>query len=113
MKLEIISRYPSVDTHSTPLLFVHGALHGAWCWEVHFLDYFAQHGFAAHAVNLRGHGNSETRDSLRWTRIADYVQDLTNAAGQLPSLPILIGHSMGGFIIENTWRITPLQQLCY
>lgn len=101
MKLEIISRYPSVGAHSTPLLSVHGALHGAWCWEVHFLDYFARHGFAAHAVNLRGDGNSEPRNGLRWTRIADYVEDLTNAARQLPTPPILIGHSMGGFIIEK------------
>jgi len=76
-------------------------LHGAWCWEVHFLDYFAQHGFAAYAVNLRGHGNSEGGEALRWTRIADYVEDVEYAARQLPSPPILIGHSMGGFIIQK------------
>jgi len=101
MKLEIISRYPSGGKHSTPLLFIHGALHGAWCWEFHFLDYFAQHGFAAHAVNLRGHGSSEGHERLRWTRIADYVEDLKNAARQLPSPPVLIGHSMGSFIIQK------------
>ena len=101
MKLEIISRFPSGGARSTPLLFIHGALHAAWCWEFHFLDYFAQHGFAAHAVNLRGHGNSEGHERLRWTRIADYVEDLENAAGQLPSSPILIGHSMGSFIIQK------------
>jgi pimeloyl-ACP methyl ester carboxylesterase len=101
MKLEIISRYPSADTRPTPLLFVHGALHGAWCWDVHFLDYFARAGFAAHAVNLRGHGHSEGRDKLRWTRIADFVDDLSNTARQLPTPPVLIGHSMGGFIIEK------------
>jgi pimeloyl-ACP methyl ester carboxylesterase len=101
MKLEIISKYPSGNTHPTPLLFIHGALHGAWCWDVHFLNYFAQHGFAAHAVNLRGHGNSEGRDNLRWTRIADYVEDVANAVRQLPGPPILIGHSMGGFIIQK------------
>ena len=101
MKLEIISKYPSGSAYPTPLLFIHGTLHGAWCWDVHFLDYFAQHGYAAHAVNLRGHGNSEGREKLRWTRIADYVEDVTNAVGQLPSLPILIGHSMGGFIIQK------------
>ena len=101
MKLEIISKYPSDGTHPTPLLFIHGSLHGAWCWDVHFLDYFAQHGYAAHAVNLRGHGNSEGRDNLRWTRIADYVEDVANAVGQLPSPPVLIGHSMGGFIIQK------------
>jgi len=54
MKLEIISKYPSNGTQPTPLLFIHGALHGAWCWDVHFFEYFAQHGFASHAVNLRG-----------------------------------------------------------
>jgi pimeloyl-ACP methyl ester carboxylesterase len=101
MKLEMISKYPSDGTYPTPLLFIHGALHGAWCWDVHFLDYFAQHGFAAYAVNLRGHGNSEGREKLRWTRIADYVEDVANTVRQLPSPPMLIGHSMGGFIIQK------------
>jgi len=101
MKLEIISRYPSGSTHPTPLLFVHGALHGAWCWDIHFLDYFAQHGYASHAVNLRGHGNSEGREDLRWTRIADFVEDVATTVEQLPSPPILIGHSLGGFIIQK------------
>jgi alpha-beta hydrolase superfamily lysophospholipase len=68
---------------------------------VHFLDYFAQHGYAAHAVNLRGHGNSEGREKLRWARIADFVEDVENAVRELPSSPILIGHSMGGFIIQK------------
>ena len=101
MKLEIISKYPVESRHPTPLLFIHGTLHTATCWEVHFLDYFAQHGFASHALNLRGHGNSEGREKLRWTRIADFVEDVSNAVQQLPSPPILIGHSMGGFIIQK------------
>jgi hypothetical protein len=92
-EVEMISKYPPNGTHPTPLLFIHGSLHGAWCWDVHFLDYFAEHGFAAHAVNLRGHGNSEGREALRWMRIADFVDDVANAAAQLPSPPILIGHS--------------------
>lgn len=101
MKLEVISRHPVRRRHATPILFVHGMLHGAWCWEVHFLDYFARHGFAAHAVNLRGHGRSEGREALRWTRIADYVEDVASAVRQLPGPPILIGHSMGGFVIQK------------
>ncbi|MFZ5524323.1 MAG: alpha/beta hydrolase [Pseudomonadota bacterium] len=101
MKLEMISRYPVESQHPTPLLFIHGMFHGAWCWDVHFLDYFSHHGFAAHAVNLRGHGNSEGRGNLRWTRIADYVEDVANAVRQLPRSSILIGHSMGGFIIQK------------
>jgi pimeloyl-ACP methyl ester carboxylesterase len=101
MKLEVISRYPTESGHPTPLLFIHGMLHGAWCWDANFLDYFARHGYAAHAVNLRGHGNSEGRENLRWTRIAEYVDDVSSVVQQLPRPPILIGHSMGGFIIRK------------
>jgi pimeloyl-ACP methyl ester carboxylesterase len=101
MRLEIISKHPLENRYPTPLLFIHGMMHGAWCWDVHFLDYFAQHGFAAHAVNLRGHGASEGRQKLRWTRISDFVDDIANAVRQLPSPPILIGHSMGGFVIQK------------
>jgi pimeloyl-ACP methyl ester carboxylesterase len=101
MELEIISRYPAGSQHPTPLLLIHGALHGAWCWDAHFLDCFAQRGYASHAVNLRGHGKSEGRAGLRWTRIADFVEDVAQTVEQLPNPPILIGHSMGGFIIQK------------
>jgi len=101
MRLEIVSRHPVESRYPTPLLFIHGMMHGAWCWDVHFLDYFARHGFAAHAVNLRGHGASEGRERLRWTRIADFVDDVADAARQLPSPPVLIGHSMGGFVVQK------------
>ena len=97
----MISRLPVGSQNSSPILFIHGMMHGAWCWDVHFLDYFAQHGFAAYAVNLRGHGKSEGRERLRWTRIADFAKDVENAVQQLPHSPILIGHSMGGFIIQK------------
>lgn len=101
MKLEIISRHPTEGERPTSLLFIHGMLHGAWCWEMHFLDWFARHGFAAHAVNLRGHGQSEGRERLRRTRIADFVDDVASAVAQLPRSPVLIGHSMGGFVIQK------------
>jgi pimeloyl-ACP methyl ester carboxylesterase len=101
MKLEVISKYPAGEQRPTPLLFIHGTLHSAACWDVHFLDYFAKHGYASHAVNLRGHGKSEGREKLRWTRIANFVEDVENAVRQLPHSPVLIGHSMGGFIIQK------------
>src|SRR5215469_18333706 len=100
MNVDMISRYPVERRHPTPLLFIHGMFHAAWCWDVHFLDYFAQHGYAAFAVDLRGHGNSAGRENLRWTRIADYVDDVASAVRQLPNPPILIGHSLGGFVVQ-------------
>ena len=41
--LELISRRPKKTGHATPLLFVHGAFAGAWCWDEHFLSFFADH----------------------------------------------------------------------
>lgn len=101
MNLEIISKSPLAPNGSPPLLFVHGAWHGAWCWDVHFLDYFVQQGFNVHAVSLRGHGGSEGREKLRWMRVAQYVDDVVTAAERLPSPPIVIGHSMGGHVVQK------------
>lgn len=99
--LEVISRYPSKRHDQPPLLFVHGAWHGAWCWSEHFLDYFAARGYASHALSLRGHGTSDGRQGLRWTRIADYVADLAQVIATLPCPPIVVAHSMGGFVLQK------------
>ena len=64
MRLEIIARAPAAEPRPTPLLFVHGAWHGAWCWDEHFLGYCARRGYAAVALSLRGHGGSGGRG--RW-----------------------------------------------
>ena len=101
MNLEIIAKAPAAENGHTPLLFVPGMQHGAWCWDVHFLDYFAGHGYPSYAVSLRGHGKSDGREKLRWTRIADFAEDVATAVAQLPRSPVLIGHSMGGFILQK------------
>jgi pimeloyl-ACP methyl ester carboxylesterase len=90
-----------VNLHPVPLLFVHGAWHAAWCWDEHFLDFFADKGYRALAVSLRGHGNSPTLKPLRSCSIADYVHGVASVADSLPTTPVLIGHSMGGFIVQR------------
>jgi pimeloyl-ACP methyl ester carboxylesterase len=101
MHLETIARYPTGKVQSTPLVFVHGAFAAAEIWDVHFLPYFARHGYQAHALSLRGHGASEGRTKLRYWRLADYVADLTEIIQDLPGDPVLIGHSMGGMVIQK------------
>src|SRR5438445_2288922 len=99
--LEIISRQPATPNGAPPLLFVHGMWHGAWCWDEHFLPCFADHGYAAHAVSLRGHGRSDLHGSLKFVSIADYVGDVAEAARQIGTPPIMIGHSEGGFVVQR------------
>jgi pimeloyl-ACP methyl ester carboxylesterase len=101
MKLEVISREPKEKRFETPLLFVHGTGHGAWCWDENFLPYFAEKGFGAHAVSLRGHGASAGGEKLKWTSIADYVADVFQAASKLAKTPVVIGHSLGGLVVAK------------
>ena len=100
-ELEVIERKSTLPTNRPPLLFVHGLGHGAWCWAEHFLGYFAEHGFDAYALSLRGHGASGGREALRWTSIADYVDDVERTAAGLPRAPVVIGHSLGGMVVQH------------
>ncbi len=101
MRLEVVSHVPLTPTHQTPILFLHGAWHGAWCWEDYFLPYMAQQGFAVHAMSLRAHGLSEGREHLRWVSAEDYVTDLVQVVRSLPQPPVIVGHSFGGYVIQK------------
>ncbi|MBA7490522.1 2-succinyl-6-hydroxy-2,4-cyclohexadiene-1-carboxylate synthase [subsurface metagenome] len=101
MKLEVITRGPVSNARAAPVVFVHGMWHAAWCWSEHFLPYFAQHGYVSYALSLRGHGASEGRERLRWTSLADYVADMFQVTDQLQTSPVLVGHSMGGMIVQK------------
>jgi pimeloyl-ACP methyl ester carboxylesterase len=99
--LEVIDKGRPSAAHPVPLLCVHGGWHGAWCWDEHFLDFFADTGFRAAAVSLRGHGKSETEQPLNTCSIKDYVADVLAAADRLDGSPVVVGHSMGGYVVQK------------
>ena len=100
-RLEIFEARPDAATFAHPVLFVHGAFTAAWCWTEHFLAHFAQAGFDAYAVSLRGHGGSHGRENLLLAGIGDYVEDLHEAIAHIGRPPVLVGHSMGGFVVQK------------
>jgi pimeloyl-ACP methyl ester carboxylesterase len=99
--LEIIDKGDVTNAHPTPLLFVHGGMHAAWCWDEHFLDYFASQGFRAAALSFRGHGGSSSDKPLRKLSVADFVEDVRAAVEHIGTPPVLIGHSLGGWTIQK------------
>lgn len=101
--LELISRQPpeKVSRRSTALLFLHGAYAAAWCWDEHFLPFFAERGYASHALSFSGHGASPGRERLDSLGIDHYVRDVATVAAALPAAPVLVGHSMGGFVAQK------------
>jgi pimeloyl-ACP methyl ester carboxylesterase len=97
--LEVIEKGRCTEEHPLPLLFVHGAAHAAWCWDEHFLPYFAENGYRAVALSFRGHGASTLSQPLKSCSIADYADDVHAVADKLGSPPVLIGHSIGCFVV--------------
>jgi pimeloyl-ACP methyl ester carboxylesterase len=99
--LEVIDKGSLSESHPAPLLFVHGGQHAAWCWDEHFLDFFAADGYRAIALSLRGHGTSSNSKPPRACSITDYVEDVRSIADNLPQTPVVIGHSLGGFVVQK------------
>ncbi|HMF82203.1 MAG TPA: alpha/beta fold hydrolase [Acidimicrobiia bacterium] len=100
----------TVAARPTPMVFVHGGAHGAWCWDP-LLPYLDRE---ALAVDLppksvrSGAGRLENLPELRTLAIDDFarsVLDDVTAAGF--ERFVLVGHSMGGLTISEVARRVP------
>lgn len=70
----------------------------------------AAHGWRTYAVSLRGHGHSARPERFALASLRHYQHDVLQAITQLPSPPVLIGHSMGGLVVQGVlerYRSTP------
>lgn len=86
------------------LVFVHGG--GAHAhWWTHIAAAFADE-YRVVAVDLSGHGDSGPRDVYRFEQWTDEVIAVTAAAG-IDGLPVIVGHSMGGFVTIATAALHP------
>ena len=87
MELELIHQNPQKMKFKHPLLFLHGAFSGAWCWRENYLDYFASQGFECLALSLRGHGESKSHNPLDQLSPKDYQEDLFSVIDQFEAPP--------------------------
>lgn len=99
--LEVFSCLPSRKTTKPALLFVHGAFAGGWMWTETFMPFLAKAGYPCYALSLRGHAGSAGGEHINWHSIGDYVDDVKTVVDWLGEPPVLIGHSMGGFIVQK------------
>ena len=88
----------------TPIILVHGAWHGAWCWRKVLLE-LGRRGHDAIAIDLPGMGDDTTAPAemsldLWATRIGEALR-----LAKGPSL--LVGHSMGGMAISQAAELNP------
>jgi pimeloyl-ACP methyl ester carboxylesterase len=106
--LELLTCTPSESTKNQPILCIHGAHCAAACFK-QLLPLFAQAGYASYAVSVRGHGSSWQPSTFGFhvlTSMNSYVSDAMAAlnfimAEHPDTEPILVGHSMGGAILQR------------
>jgi pimeloyl-ACP methyl ester carboxylesterase len=106
--VDVLTQVPD-DPSGPPIVFVHGAWHANWCWADTFMPYFVDHGHPVHAPSLRGHGESPSSRSLGWVRGRDYVADVASVVDSLDQAPVVVGHSMGGYVVQKLIEERPVR----
>ncbi|MDC0358313.1 alpha/beta fold hydrolase [Oligoflexia bacterium] len=88
-------------------VFLHGAFHGAWCWET-LNEELKLRGVQGFACDLPGHGNDST--PRRQVTRDSYI---SKACDFIASLPVdsltLVGHSLAGIILPEVAAEFPLK----
>jgi pimeloyl-ACP methyl ester carboxylesterase len=77
--------------------------HGAWCWQ-HWQELFAAWGWESHAISLPGHAGSPAQRPVYFCTLDYYLRFLRAEVERFPRKPILMGHSMGGALVQWYFR---------
>jgi pimeloyl-ACP methyl ester carboxylesterase len=84
----------------TPLVFLHGLGGGHHAWERQ-LPYFGGLGYPSHAWDQPGYGHSPIVEPYDLEHVSASLARLIESLGNEPV--VLIGHSMGGLIAQETY----------
>jgi pimeloyl-ACP methyl ester carboxylesterase len=79
-------------------VLVHGAFHGAWCWEPLAAE-LRSAGHDVDAIDLPGSGHDTT--PVANVTLDSYANRICQALGDRPGRAVLVGHSMAGVAITQ------------
>ncbi|QIN78558.1 alpha/beta fold hydrolase [Rubrobacter marinus] len=85
-------------------VLVHGAWHGAWCWEK-VTPLLEDAGHEVVVPDLPGHGEDAT--SVSELSMQDYADRVVRVLDEQPEPVVLVGHSMGGLVISLAAEARP------
>ena len=85
-------------------VLVHGAWHGAWCWDK-IAPLLERAGHRVAAIDLPGHGRDKT--PVKDVTLAAYAARVVEALQAQPEPVVLVGHSMGGIAISEAAECVP------
>jgi len=85
-------------------LLIHGAWHGAWCWEK-LVPELERAGHRVQVTNLPGHDGAPVDPAA--IRLATYAGHVAGLLDGCAEPVILVGHSMGGMVITQAAELRP------
>jgi pimeloyl-ACP methyl ester carboxylesterase len=96
-------RPTELDSSVAPIVMVHGGSHGWWAFE-DWLPLFAEMGRHCFSLSLRNHTDSYSIPEERFLSLSirDYVDDVRVVLQWIGKRSILLGHSMGGIVVQKT-----------
>lgn len=80
------------------IVLVHGAAHGAWCWEL-MVPILTSYGYDVQTLDLPGLGDDSTPPAN--VHLADYVGRIVDVLKSREAPALLLGHSMGGVPVSQ------------
>lgn len=100
---------PSPQTKQSPLICLHGAWHGAWCWK-YLTPLLEASNIQVIAPDLPGHAGDFSQMSMQ-----NYLQAVEALVCAQPEPVTLLGHSLAGLIITHVANRYPekVKQLIY
>lgn len=100
-----ISAVITKSSESKTYLFIHGAYHGAWCWD-EVRTSLSKAGHETYALDLPGHGEDTTPRNQ--VTLDSYIQTVKNfILSNNLSKVILVAHSFGGVVISKVLDLVP------
>ena len=85
-------------------VLIHGAFHGAWCWDK-VTPLLEQGGHEVVTLDLPGHG--EDRTPAAEVTLEAYADRVVEALDALPEPVVLVGHSLSGTVISQVAERRP------
>jgi pimeloyl-ACP methyl ester carboxylesterase len=82
-----------------PIVFVHGAFCGGWAFDA-FREPFEALGFTTHTPDLPGHDRNADLERLAQCGVHEFAEAIVRVTNGLERAPILVGHSLGGLIVQ-------------
>jgi 3-oxoadipate enol-lactonase len=95
---------PEIDRGPPAVVFIHGIGGGARLWALQMTSFSAA-GYHPVALDLPGYGERPAVDHLDFEDLAADVEAAVERLGL--AHPVLVGHSMGGMIVQTALRRRP------